>query len=111
MKKYNGNWKILEGPLRIERLQKLPECLEKEHLFKITQMLRNENFDPESFYLHEYPIEGVYMCCQINQNNYFSIQETEGDLIPHYTTEKLNEQGLNTFPCTSIRESIQKMEC
>ncbi len=111
MKKYNGDWKLLQGQLYVGRIKKLPDCLEKDHLFEIIQMLIKEGFDPFTFYLHEYPIEGVYICCQEHQDNYFSIQELDGKLVPHYTTEKMNKDGYNNFPCATIKESIEKMEC
>lgn len=111
MKKYNGDWKLVQGSLHEKRLNELPDCLEKDHLFIIFEMLIKEGFYPHTFYLHEYPIEGVYICCQEHQDNYFSIHELDGKLVPHYTTEKMNEAGYNTFPCATIKESIEKMEC
>lgn len=111
MKKYNGNWRIIQGELRKERLENLPDCIEKEHLFEIIEMLKKEGFNADTFFVHEYPIEGVYICCQDNQENYFTIHEEKGILIPQYTTKESNEKGYNVFPCETIRESIEKTEC
>lgn len=50
MKQYLDQWKVIEGSLREERIEQLPDCLEKEHLFQIREMLRNEQFDPNQFF-------------------------------------------------------------
>ncbi|MDZ5760833.1 hypothetical protein RAK27_19495 [Carnobacterium maltaromaticum] len=111
MKKYNGDWKLIEGKLDFERINQLPDCLEKKHLAEIIVRLKKEEFEPFWFYVHEYPAEGVYILCSGHQNNYFCIQEVDGSLVPHYTTLKRDEKGHNNFPCSTIRESIEKMEC
>ncbi|WP_231620869.1 hypothetical protein [Carnobacterium maltaromaticum] len=112
MKKYNGDWKLIEGKLDFERIEQLPDCLEKTHLVEIIERLKKECFDPFTFYVHEYPKEGVYICCQEGQENYFCIQEVDCSLIPHYTTIKTDVvTGFNHFSCSTIRESIEKMEC
>ena len=102
MKQYLDQWKVIEGSLREERIEQLPDCLEKEHLFQIREMLRNEQFDPNQFLVVEYPATG---------EKYFIIQEYEGNLVPYYTTWEMNEEGINNFPCKSIKESISLTEC
>lgn len=111
MKNYNGDWRLIEGSLHINRINTLPDCLEKDHLRKIVDMLQAEGFDSDTFFVKEYPINGVYMCCQKNDNQYFSIHAVNDVLTPHFTTESLDENGYNTFPCKTIKESINKMEC
>ncbi|HHA4121589.1 TPA: hypothetical protein ACOBT0_002941, partial [Enterococcus faecium] len=87
------------------------DCLEKEHLFQIREMLRNEQFDPNQFLVVEYPATGVYCCNHVNGEKYFIIQEYEDKLAPYYTTWEMNEEGINNFPCKSIEESISLTEC
>ncbi|MBT9710698.1 hypothetical protein GPK38_11680, partial [Enterococcus faecium] len=60
-----------------ERIEQLPDCLEKEHLFQIREMLRNEQFDPNQFLVVEYPATGVYCCNHVKGEKYFIIQEYE----------------------------------
>lgn len=57
-----------------------------------------EDFNPAEFFVHEYPTDGGYVSCQANQENYFSVQELKGKLVPHYVTEKCDEHGFNNFP-------------
>lgn len=44
MNKYLNQWKIIEESLKEERIVQLPDCLEKEHLFQIRNMLEVEGF-------------------------------------------------------------------
>ncbi|HFU5891675.1 TPA: hypothetical protein ACH6J3_001589 [Enterococcus faecium] len=111
MKRYLNQWKLIKGSLKKERIEQLPDCLEKEHLFQIREMLRNEQFDPNQFLVVEYPATGVYCCNHVNGEKYFIIQEYEGKLAPYYTTWEMNEEGINNFPCKSIEESISLTEC
>ncbi len=111
MKQYLDQWKVIEGSLKEERIEQLPDCLEKEHLFQIREMLRSEQFDPNQFLVVEYPATGVYCCNHVNGEKYFIIQEYEGNLVPYYTTWEMNEEGINNFPCKSIEESIALTEC
>ena len=46
MKRYLNQWKVIEGSLKKERIEQLPDCLEKGHLFQIREMLRSEQIDP-----------------------------------------------------------------
>lgn len=109
MKQYLDQWKVIEGSLREERIEQLPDCLEKEHLFQIREMLRNEQFDPNQFLVVEYSATGVYCCNHVKGEKYFIIQEYEGKLAPYYTTWEMNEEGINNFPCKSIGfESIPR---
>lgn len=108
---YLGDWKVIQGEISEERILNLPDCLEKIHLQKIREFLIKEEFNPDTFYVHEYPIEGVYICCQDKQENYFCIQDDRGVLRPYYTTIEYDDNGHNNFPCDSIRESINRMEC
>lgn len=61
------------------------------------------------------PTEGVYYFERAVQElgvDYFSIcVESDGTLKPQYTTLEYDKNGYNTFPCDSIRESIDKHEC
>lgn len=111
MKTYLSDWKVIQGTLNLSRVMALPECAEKDHLHIIREMLVMEDFNPDEFFVHEYPTDGVYVCCQANQENYFTIQELEGKLVPYYVTEKCDEHGFNNFPCKTIKESIDKTEC
>ena len=74
MKQYLDQWKVIEGSLREERIEQLPDCLEKEHLFRIREMLRNEQFDPNQFLVVEYPATGVYCCNHVKGEKYFIIE-------------------------------------
>lgn len=111
MKQYLDQWKVIEGSLKNERIEQLPDCLEKEQLFQIRNMLEMEGFDPDAFRVVEYPAPGVYCCNYIHDGKYFIIQEYEGMLSPYYTTWEMNEEGINNFPCESIEESISLTEC
>ncbi|EOM63100.1 hypothetical protein SS9_01104 [Enterococcus faecium EnGen0188] len=46
MKQYLDQWNIIEGALTVERINEIPDCLEKDHLFLIRKMLKEENFEP-----------------------------------------------------------------
>ncbi|ONN41856.1 hypothetical protein [Enterococcus mundtii] len=111
MKQYLDQWKVIEGSLKEERIKQLPDCLEKEHLLQVREMLRNEQFDPDQFLVIEYPATGVYCCNDVNGEKYFIIQEYEETLLPYYTTLEMNEKGINHFPCTSIKTSMELTEC
>lgn len=111
MNKYLNQWKDIEGSLKEERIEQLPDCLEKEHLFQIREMLSIERFDPDQFLVVECPATGVYCCNHVNGEKYFIIQEYEDKLVPYYTTWKMNAEGINNFPCKSIEESISLTEC
>lgn len=111
MNGYLNQWKIIEGSLKEKRIEQLPNCLEKEHLFRIRKMLEEEELDPEDFCVEEYPAPGVYCCNHVSDDSYFIIQEYEGVLVPYYTTVKMNKKGINSFPCESIRASISLTEC
>lgn len=111
MDKYLEQWKAIEGSLRENRIEKLPDCLEKKHLFQIRNMLEDEGFDPDVFFVVEYPAHGIYCCNHIYGGKYFIIQEYEDKLSPYYTTWEMNEDGINNFPCKSIGESISLTEC
>lgn len=115
MKVYNGQWKLVEGTnlSKTQIRSSLPDCLEKDHLLKISSMLRKEGYMPLDFYVCEYPIEGVYCIEDSARKKYFTISycEEEKTLTPTYTTIKCDENGCNTFPCKTITESIEKTEC
>lgn len=106
-------WKEVEGSLEISRVFQIEDVSERENLLKIRQMLTEEGFDPDSFYVHEYPIYGVYICCQDNQKNYFTVEDDgkSDSLIPTYTTVKCDENRNNCFSCETIKDSIRLMEC
>lgn len=115
MSKYIYNWKDIEGinltKTAIRNI--LVDSLEKEHLLQISSMLSEEGFNPIDFTLCEYPSEGVYCIEKIGKKrgvDYFVIEEQKGKLTPTYTTLK-SVDGFNDFPCNSIKESIEKMEC
>lgn len=105
---YNRDWKLFEGEiLDEETLQKLPECLEKDHLIEISKMLTKEWLNPKAFYVCEYPIEGVYYIQSGKQGvNYFGV---------HYDSEK---EKLSPFyvennyvkNCLTIKQSIFKFK-
>lgn len=110
MKQYLDQWNIIEGALTVERINEIPDCLEKDHLFLIRKMLKEENFEPNDFIVVEYPTTGIYCCNHINNGQYFIIQEEKNKLVPYYTTCDMNEEGINNFPCTSIKESMKLIE-
>ena len=110
MKQYLDQWNIIEGALTVERINEIPDCLEKDHLFLIRKMLKEENFEPNDFIVVEYPATGIYCCNHINSGQYFIIQEEKNKLVPYYTTCDMNEEGINNFPCTSIKESMKLIE-
>ncbi|EOS7810564.1 hypothetical protein E4K16_RS14270 [Enterococcus hirae] len=101
---------MIEGALTEERINEIPDCLEKDHLFLIRRMLQKENFEPNNFIVVEYPATGIYCCNHINNGHYFIVQEEKNKLVPYYTTCDMNEDGINNFPCTSIKESMKLIE-
>lgn len=111
-KAYVLTWRDIEGTtLNEQGISSLPSSLEKRQLDEISKMLKDEGFDNNKFKVHEYPFEGVYVCCEDGQENYFQVHEIKGKLIPHFVTEKFNADRINVFPCSSIKESIKLMEC
>lgn len=115
MSKYIYNWQDIEGinlaKAAIRNI--LSDSLEKEHLLKISSMLSDEGFNPIDFTLCEYPTEGIYCVERIGKKrgvDHFMVHDEGGILIPYYSTTKLIN-GINNFPCKSIKESIEKMEC
>lgn len=115
MKSYNGQWKLIEGTnlAKAHIRSSLPDCLEKDHLLEISSMLRQEGFMPIDFVVCEYPIEGVYCIERIGNKkgiDYFMVHEDYGVLTPYYTTLELKDD-VNNFPCKTIKESIELMEC
>lgn len=110
MKQYLDQWNIIEGALTVERINEIPDCLEKDHLFLIRKMLKDENLEPNDFIVVEYTATGIYCCNHINNGQYFIIQEEKNKLVPYYTTCDMNEEGINNFPCTSIKESMKLIE-
>lgn len=115
-KKYIDNWRLFSGKLMTkESIAEMPESLEKEHILKIREMLNKEGFNADLFRVGELPIEGVYYFERAVSGNgvdYFSIiVEDDGSLTPQYTTLEYDENGFNTFPCSTIQESIDKHEC
>lgn len=112
---YGDNWKEIEGTslAKAKIRENLFDSLEKEHLLQISSMLRAEGFMPIDFIVCEYPTEGVYCIERISRKkreDYFMVHEDGGILKPYYTTTK-SVKGINNFPCKTIRESIEKMEC
>ncbi|EOD6233711.1 hypothetical protein ACJZQ5_002641 [Enterococcus hirae] len=110
MKQYLDQWNIIEGALTEERINEIPDCLEKAHLFLIRKMLQKENFEPNNFIVVEYPATGIYCCNHVNNEQYFIIQEDNNKLVPYYTTWEINEKGINNFPCESIKQSMDLIE-
>lgn len=114
--KYLNDYKVFEGKLLSEKnITGFPECLEKEHIKKVRNMLITEELNPDWFRVSELPIEGVYYFEKAVSKvgvDYFGIDAADdGTLTPTYTTIDMNENGYNNFPCTTIKESIEKMEC
>lgn len=109
------NWRDIEGTslAKSKIRERLVDSLEKEHLLEISSMLRNEGFMPNDFTVIEYPIEGVYICADLNKENYFTVSydPKKDELTPTYTTIKCDKEGNNTFDCKTILESIKKTEC
>ena len=110
MKQYLDQWNIIEGALTVERINEIPDCLEKDHLFLIRKMLKDENLEPNDFIVVEYPAAGIYCSNHLINGQYFIIQEEKNKLVPYYTTCDMNEEGINNFPCTSIKESMKLIE-
>lgn len=117
MSTYNGNWKLFEGVnMAKDSLLRLLDSKEKDDLIEINEMMIEQGFDPESFWLIEIPINGVY--CFDNGtfeymgefHKYFSIGDNDGVLTPTFTTIDFNEDGYNCFYCKTIQESIDKTE-
>ncbi|MFC0232728.1 hypothetical protein ACFFIF_01840 [Vagococcus entomophilus] len=97
-----------------ESFAKFPESKEKEDIGKIVVMMKEQGFNPDVYRLDEIPIKGVYyveLAVSERGIDYFSIQDDGDALVPHYTTIKHDENGYNCFPCATIQESIDKMEC
>lgn len=104
---------LVEGSLKEKRINKLLDLfIEKEHLFGIREMLEKEGFDPDQFFVGEYPIEGVYVCHKANQEDFFTVawDDELNALTPTYTTEHMDENGYNCFNCDTIKESIALTE-
>lgn len=100
-----NSWIITEGSLSKLRVGFMPECLEKEHLLKIREMLKAEGFNPTEFRVKEYPITGVYVICDAENKRYFDMQETDGDLVPHYLEGY--PDGTYSRPAKSIAEAME----
>lgn len=111
MKNYLDNWRIIEGSLLEERINMMPSCLEKDHLFEIREMLSDEGFEPDEFFVREYPTSGVYILCRENQEDYFTIHAENSNLTPVYVTKDFDENGMNCFPCKEITAAIALTEC
>lgn len=112
------DWRVIEGnTLTTNRvsstLAMLPKCQEREDLFQIAQMLINEGFNPEDFWVKEYPIKGTYCIerkCDQAGVDYFMIESRDGILVPQYVTEQMINNR-NLFDCETIKDSIKRMEC
>ncbi|MGM0110124.1 hypothetical protein [Enterococcus sp. DIV0187] len=111
MKSYLDDWRVIQGSLNEDRINALPSCLEKEHQFKIREMLSDEGYESDEFFVREYPRAGVYIICRENQEDYFTIYEENGDLTPIYVTKEVDEEGKNCFPCKEIATAIALTEC
>lgn len=116
--KFIGDYKIVEGvTLTTNRVSSalagLPQCQEREDLFLIAQMLINEGFDPEDFWVVEYPTDKTYVIERKGDKagvDYFTIYNDNGKLVPQYTTVKMID-NVNQFDCETIREAIKLTEC
>ncbi|WP_165005780.1 hypothetical protein [Enterococcus sp. ZJ1668] len=101
--------------LTLESINQFPDTTEKEHFFTVREMLEREGFDPDDFRIGEIPTEYVYYferAVEESGVDYFSVYLNEkGTLIPQFTTLQCDENGRNTFDCTTIRESIDRHEC
>lgn len=110
---YNGNYKLFQGKL-LESVDAFPDCLEKQHFLTVIDMLKKEGFDPFNYRITELPIEGVYyfdLAVEQLGVDYFSVYvDDTGKLTPQYTTLAFDENRCNTFPCKTIRESIDLHE-
>lgn len=111
MKDYLDDWRTIEGSLIEERINMMPSCLEKDHLFGIRELLLNEGFEPDEFFVREYPTVGVYILCRENQEDFFTIHEENHELTPVYVTKEFDENGVNCFPCKEITTAIALTEC
>ena len=49
MKQYLNEWKAIEGSLVTQRIKELPDCLEKDHLFQIREMLKKNSLIQTNF--------------------------------------------------------------
>lgn len=107
----NKEWPRIEGSLELDRIGQIDNINIVADLLQIRAMLCLEGFDPNDFYLCEYPAEGIYCCDQGLGKNYFTIDSTEGNLTPTYTTKNMDENGFNNFFCVTIRQSIEWTEC
>ncbi|MGO3600036.1 MAG: hypothetical protein ACTIOD_05800 [Enterococcus faecalis] len=111
MKNYLDDWRTIEGSLTEERINSILYCLEKDHLFGIREMLSEEGFEPDEFFIRENPALGVYIVCRENQEDYLTIHEENGNLTPIYVTNDFDENGTNCFPCKEIAKAIALNEC
>lgn len=106
MNNYISEWRIVEGNLSEERINLLPACLEKNHLFMIRDMLSDEGYEPDEFQVKEYPADGVYILCREQEEDYFTVHEEDNHLIPVYVKAELDENGVNCFSCKEITTAI-----
>lgn len=116
--RFCDDWRVVEGvTLTTNRVSSqlagLPQCQEREDLYGIAQMLINEGFDPEDFWVAEYPTKGVYNIERKGLEvgtDYFCISNDNGVLTPQYISSKLVD-GTNQLQCKTIKDSIKLMEC
>ena len=114
--KYLNDWRKFVGKLLTEEtIDSLPDCLEKEHIIQVRNKLLSEGFNPDEFRVCELPIQDVYYFEKSTEEpgiDYFGINFRSGqDFTPIYTTIQCDENGINTFDCKTIKESIELTEC
>lgn len=113
-KTYKNNWRVFEGRLLTEdSIDKFPDCIEKDHIKLVRDMLENEGYAPDEFRVAELPIQDVYYFERALSSepgvDYFGVEELEdGQIKPLYTTNTVDKNGCNTFNCSTIKESIER---
>lgn len=105
--------KNIESPLFLENIISVFDEFDRDNLLAIRQRFTHEGFDTRygRIIILEKPTDGVYVVGERLANGCIHELTTmihiNGEMIPHYMTLELDENGHNTHPCRSIREAIK----
>ncbi len=68
MKNYLDNWRLIEGSLIEERINRMPSCLEKDHLFEIRKCYQMKDLNQtNSLYVNIQLVGCIYYAEKIRK--------------------------------------------